>query len=475
MTTVGQSQPGTGAPAAAPLEAAAVVGGLRRWFEEGVTRPLDWRREQLRRMQRMLADGEGELLGALRADLGKPDVEGRLTDVSFVSAEIDVMIRNLERWSRPERVKLPLVQRPGAARVVREPLGVALVIAPWNYPVHLLLLPMAAAIAAGNCVLGKPSEVTAATSEVLARLAPRYLDQRAVAVVEGGVDETRQLLAQRFDKIFYTGNARVGRTIMEAAARHLTPVTLELGGKSPCLIDADADLRVAARRIAWGKFINAGQTCVAPDYVLVHRSVEGELIDRLAATVRGFYGADPASGGDYASIVNERHFDRLAGLLAASRGDVVIGGTTDRPRRHIAPTVLRGVAPDDPVMEEEIFGPLLPVIAVDDMAEAVRFVNARPKPLALYLFARSQETIDRVLADTSSGGVGVNCTVQQLAVPGLPFGGVGDSGMGAYHGRHGFEAFSHRKAVLSKPTRPDPAVAYPPYTRLKRWVLGRAM
>ncbi len=451
------------------------VATLRRTFDEGLTRPLDWRREELRAMQRMLSEGENELMDALRQDLGKPAVEARLTDLSFVDAEIDVMLANLGRWARPERVAVPAVQQPGHATVVREPLGVALVISPWNYPVQLLLVPMAAAICAGNCVIGKPSEIAPRTSAALARLAERHLDGRAVAIVEGGVEETQALLAERFDTIFYTGNGRVGRIVMEAAARHLTPVTLELGGKCPAIVDAEANVAVAARRIAWGKFLNAGQTCVAPDYVLAHRSVEEELVDALTRSLHDFYGEDPHRSEDYARIVNERHFDRLSGLLAATSGTVAAGGQTDRGDRYIAPTVLTGVAPDDPVMEDEIFGPILPVLAVDDVDAAARFVRDRPKPLALYVFSRNQDAVDRVLAGTTSGGVGVNCTVVHLAIPGLPFGGVGASGMGAYHGRHGFETFSHRRAVLSKPTVPDLPVQYPPYTKAKEWLLKKML
>ena len=451
------------------------VASLRRTFDEGLTRPLDWRREELRAMRRMLAEGEGELMDALRHDLGKPAVEARLTDLSFVDAEIDVMLANLGRWARPERVAVPAVQQPGHATVVREPLGVALVISPWNYPVQLLLVPMAAAICAGNCVIGKPSEIAPRTSAAIARLAGRYLDGRAVAIVEGGVEETQALLAERFDTIFYTGNGRVGRIVMEAAAHHLTPVTLELGGKCPAIVDAEADVTVAARRIAWGKFLNAGQTCVAPDYVLAHRSVEDELVEALTRSLHDFYGEDPHRSEDYARIVNERHFDRLSGLLAATSGTAAAGGQTDRGDRYIAPTVLTGVAPDDPVMEDEIFGPILPVLVVDDVDDAARFVRDRPKPLALYVFSRNRDAVDRVLAGTTSGGVGVNCTVVHLAIPGLPFGGVGASGMGAYHGRHGFETFSHRRAVLSKPTVPDLPVQYPPYTKTKEWLLKKML
>lgn len=457
------------------MDSEQLVASLRGTFDEGLTRPVEWRREELRAMQRMLREGEDELLEALHADLGKPAVEARLTDLSMVDAEIGVMLRNLGRWTRPEHVGVPAVQQPGHATVVREPLGVALVIAPWNYPVQLLVLPMAAAVSAGNCVIGKPSELAPHTSAAIARLAQRHLDTRAVAVVEGGVDETQTLLAQRFDTIFYTGNGRVGRIVMEAAARHLTPVTLELGGKSPTIVDADADIPVAARRIAWGKFLNAGQTCVAPDYLLVHRSVEDELVDALGRSLHAFYGEDPHRSEDYARIVNERHFDRLCGLLATTSATPAVGGQSDRSDRYIAPTILTGVGPDDAVMEDEIFGPILPVVAVDSVEDAVRFVRERPKPLALYVFSRSKDVVDRVLAGTTSGGVGVNCTVVQLAVPGLPFGGVGPSGMGAYHGRHGFETFSHRRAVLSKPTVPDLPVQYPPYTKSKEWLLKKML
>ncbi len=450
-----------------------IVEGLRATFESGLTRPLAWRKKELHAMKELLAAGEKELLAAMYADLGKPAVEARLTDLSFVSAEIDVMLRNLDRWARPERVAVPLVQRPGRARIVREPLGLALVIAPWNYPVQLLLLPMASAVAAGNCVIGKPSELAPATSSVLARLAHCHLDARAIALVEGGPEETRELLDERFDTIFYTGNASVGRLVMEAAAKHLTPVTLELGGKSPALVDASADLRVAARRIAWGKYLNAGQTCVAPDYALVHQDVEVAFVDALRAEIRAFYGEHPKQSRDYARIVNDRHFDRITGLLQATTGVVAFGGETDRAERYIAPTVVTGVRPDDPLMDDEIFGPILPVMSVRDMDEAMNIVSDRERPLALYVFARSKDVAERVLAGTSSGGVGVNCTVLHTAVPGLPFGGVGASGMGSYHGRAGFETFSHQRAVLFKPSHPDPPVQYPPYTRIKRWILKR--
>lgn len=451
-----------------------LVADLRATFTLGLTRPLDWRLDQLRQVERLLRDGEGELLDALHADLGKPAVEAWATDIGFVAAEVRHMRRNLRRWLAPERAAVPLVLRPGRARVVREPLGVVLVIAPWNYPVHLLLLPMAAAIAAGNCVVGKPSEVTPTVSAALARLIPRYLDERAVAVVEGGADETTALLEQRFDHIFYTGNGRVGRIVMAAAARHLTPVTLELGGKSPAIVHRSADLVSAARRIAWGKFVNAGQTCVAPDYVLVEDAVADRLVDELVGAVRRFYGDDPRRSPDYGRIVSDAHVARLRRLLdGGGYAEVVCGGVVDAAERYVAPTVLRGVSPEAPVMGEEIFGPILPVIGVADLDEAVAFVNGRDKPLALYVFATDREAVERVVARTSSGGVCVNATMLHLSVPSLPFGGVGASGMGAYHGRDNVECFSHRRAVFERPPRPDPAAAYPPYRRWKEALLRR--
>ncbi len=448
---------------------------LRKTFEEGVTRPLAWRKEQLHALRALVSENEDDLLAALASDLGKPPVEGLVSDLAFVGSGVDEALKGLDSWTRPERVRVPPAQQPARASIVRDPLGVVAVISPWNYPVHLLLAPMAEAISAGNCVIGKPSELAPATSATLARLVPRYLDTTTVAIVEGGVAETQALLAQRLDHIFFTGSTRVGRLVMEAAAKHLTPVTLELGGKSPTLVDADADLEVTARRIAWGKYLNAGQSCVAPDYVLVARGVQDQLITELASAIRRFYGPDPELSADYARIVNDHHFVRLGALLAGSASQVVIGGQADRDTRYMAPTVMNDVRRDAPVMEEEMFGPILPVIGVADMGEAVIFVRARPNPLALYVFTQSAETADRILAQTASGGACVNATLVHLAVPELPFGGVGASGMGSYHGRHGFATFSHARAVLRKPTRPELGVVYPPHNKAKAWVLRKAL
>jgi aldehyde dehydrogenase (NAD+) len=447
----------------------ATLERLRAAFEAGHTRPLAWRREQLRAMREMLTARADVFLEALHADFGKPAFEALAADIGQAKIEASLARRRLGKWARPEKIgRIPFV---GRGRVLREPLGVVLIIAPWNYPVGLLLSPAVGAIAAGNCVVLKPSEVVPHTSAALAEWIPQYLDPEAVALVEGGVDETTALLRERFDHIFYTGNGRVARVVMQAAARHLTPVTLELGGKSPCIVDESADIATSARRIAWGKFMNAGQTCIAPDYVLVHRSREEALVAELQKSVEQFYGGEPASTPDFARIVNERHHRRLATLM--KDGEPAFGGELDESQCYIAPTVLRGVAPDSTLMQEEIFGPLLPVIPVDSMDEAIAFVNQREKPLALYLFTRSRELEQRVLERTSSGGACVNGTIVHITDPRLPFGGVGPSGTGAYHGRHSFETFSHRRSVVSRGLRFDPSLLYPPYGKRATALLRR--
>jgi aldehyde dehydrogenase (NAD+) len=464
-----QSPPSTGA-----LDADRLVAALRHHFHGGATRLLAWRRQQLEALRRMLTEREPELLEALRADLGKPPLEGWMTELEHVANEISHILRHLEAWTRPARVGVRTMLRPARATIVAEPLGVVLVIAPWNYPVHLTLLPMAYALAGGNCVVGKPSEVAPASSAAMARWVPEYLDSDAVAIVEGDADVVTSLLTAPWDHIFYTGNGRIGRTVMSAAADHLTPVTLELGGKSPVIVDRTANLEVAAKRVVWGKFVNAGQTCVAPDYVLVDRTVEPSLVDALATAVRAFYADDPRSSPDYGRIINERHWDRLQGLLAdQDPADLVVGGDGDRSSRYLAPTILRNASWHQRVMQEEIFGPILPVLSVEDVGEAIEIVNGHHKPLALYVFAEEQQVIERVVSETSSGGVGVNVTLLHLAVTGLPFGGVGHSGMGAYHGKAGFDTFTHHKSILQRPTKLDPALTYPPYTSWKRRLLRK--
>ncbi|WP_369179142.1 aldehyde dehydrogenase family protein [Streptomyces mutabilis] len=434
----------------APEQPADVVARLRATFRTGRTKPVEWRTAQLRRLRALLTENGEDLEAALHADLGKSATEAQRTEIGFTVREIDHTLDHLADWLRPEPVPVPAhLGTDATAWTQYDPLGVVLVIAPWNYPAQLLLAPVVGALAAGNAVVAKPSELAPATSAALARLLPRYLDTDAVAVVEGGVPETTALLAERFDHIFYTGNGTVGRIVMRAAAEHLTPVTLELGGKSPAFVDRDADLDAVAARLAGGKFLNAGQTCVAPDYVLTDPETAAALEPALVRAVEALYGTDPARSTEYARIVNERHFDRLTGLLDSGR--VVVGGGSDRSRKYIAPTVLADVAPDAPVMREEIFGPILPIVTVSGLDEAIDFVNDRDKPLALYVFSESDGTRERFAAETSSGGLGHGLPLAHLTVSDLPFGGVGESGMGNYHGRYSIETFSHRKAVLKKP------------------------
>jgi aldehyde dehydrogenase (NAD+) len=451
-----------------------IVQQLREGFQSGVLRDVESRRVHLRALRELFVEQEDRLIDALVADVGKPRIEAYTTEIAFTINEIDHTLKHLDAWTKPAKVKVPLTFKPGSATLRPEPLGTVCIIAPWNYPVQLLFAPLVPALAAGNTAVLKPSEVTPSVSALIEELVPRYFSASTVAVVTGAVDETTALLEQRFDHIFYTGNGKVGRVVMRAAAEHLTPVTLELGGKSPAIVAADANIEVAAKRIAWAKFLNAGQTCVAPDYVLVDERVEDALVTALAEAVTSFYGADPRQSNDYARIVNERHHDRLMKLLEAGGYDAtVIGGTGDRGSRYIAPTVLAGVKPDAAVMDDEIFGPILPILSVTDVDEAIRFVNDREKPLALYVFSSDDDTLEHVVSNTSAGGVTMNHAVLHLAVPDLPFGGVGESGMGSYHGKAGFDTFSHAKAVLNKPTRPDPALMYPPYTGVKQKILRK--
>jgi aldehyde dehydrogenase (NAD+) len=434
----------------APEQPADVVSRLRATFRSGRTKPVEWRTNQLRRLRDLLTSHGEDLATALHQDLGKSSTEAFRTEINFTVREIDHTLEHLDSWLRPESAPVPAhLGDDATAWTQYDPLGVVLVIAPWNYPLQLLLTPVLGALAAGNAVVAKPSELAPATSAVLARLLPQYLDTDAVAVVEGGIPETTALLAERFDHIFYTGNGTVGRIVMRAAAEHLTPVALELGGKSPAFVDRDADLAVVADRLARGKFLNAGQTCVAPDYVLTDPETARALEPEFARAVEALFGSRPRQSTEYGRIVNERHFDRLSSLLDSGR--TVTGGDSDRATKYIAPTVLADVDPKSPVMREEIFGPILPIVTVADIDEAIGFINDRDKPLALYVFTESDTTRDRIAAETSSGGLGFGLPLAHLTVSDLPFGGVGESGMGSYHGRYSIETFSHRKAVLEKP------------------------
>jgi aldehyde dehydrogenase (NAD+) len=423
----------------------------------------------------MLRREASTLTAAMAQDLGKPELEAWLTDVAAVRRDIDHILRCLDKWAAPTQVRVPWTMRPSQAHIVPEPLGAVLVIGPWNYPVRCLVLPLAFAIAAGNTAAVKPSELAPATSEALAGLLASHLDERAVAVVQGGPDVAQRLLDQRWDHIFFTGSGRVGRLVMAAAARDLAPVTLELGGKSPVIVDATNDMGIVARRLVWAKFLNAGQTCAGPDYVLVDREAEGPLLAAIVKRLGRVFGNDARTSPALGRVVNEAHVRRLLDLLASTGGQVVTGGTGDVAERYVAPTVLTNVSWDDPVMQDEIFGPVLPVLVYDTLDEVLGQLAAREKPLALYLYTHDDAVAQRVIAETSSGSVCVNHNAVQLAVPGLPFGGVGASGMGAYHGKAGFDTFSHAKAVLRRPPRGEIPLMYPPYTRAKAWVLHKVL
>jgi aldehyde dehydrogenase (NAD+) len=459
--------------AGATIDPSAIYARVSAVVADRTTHRAAWRKAQLLAVVRMLVDHERRFLDALRADLGKGDAEGLTTEIAFVRAEVAHMVRNLDRWIRRSRVATPWLLWPGRSSIVREPLGVVLVIGSWNMPIPVLLGPAIAALAAGNAVVMKPSELAPATSALIAELVPLYLDDDAVAVVEGGVAVTTALLEQRWDHIFYTGSGSVGRIVAEAAARHLTPVTLELGGKSPAYMAADADIEVSGRRIAWAKWMNAGQVCVSPDHVLVDEAVVEPLIQSIRMALDEFYGEEPRFSADYGRIVNLRHFDRVAGLLDGHGGEIVIGGRHDRKDLYIAPTVIVGPRDDATLMREEIFGPILPIVPVRSANDAIARINAGPKPLALHVFTCSGALVDRLERETSSGALIGNDAIVNHRIHGLPFGGVGASGYGAYHGRAGFETFTHRKAVFRRPTWLDAALRYPPYTPARLKALRR--
>ena len=444
----------------------AIIATLRATFDSGRTASLAWRKEQLQGVIDLVKQNERQLCDAMAADLGKPPFESWLTELNLVKEEAAYAIKHLDGWAKPTKHKVAAVAQPATAWTEPQPIGVVLVIAPWNYPLQLLLSPAVAAFAGGNVMVLKPSELAPATSAAVAELVPRYLDPDAVQVIEGGVPVTTELLSHPWDHILFTGSTRIGRVVMEAAAKHLTPVTLELGGKSPTIIAADADLKVAAKRVAWAKILNAGQTCIAPDYLLVDKQVAAEftalLVDELA-TFRDK--AEPTS------IVNEHHLQRIEGLLDGHGGEELLPRKTDRATRVVAPVVIREPDADSAVMQEEIFGPILPLLEVDSIDDAIAFIKARPRPLALYLFTSSAQTERTVLDRTHAGSVCINHLVYQAAVTSLPFGGIGPSGMGAYHGKAGFDTFTHHKSVLKRPTKVDPGIAYPPYPALVQKVL----
>eukprot|EP00753_Platysulcus_tardus_P009382 PLAT2025.1.p1 GENE.PLAT2025.1~~PLAT2025.1.p1 ORF type:complete len:508 (+),score=246.59 PLAT2025.1:20-1543(+) len=459
---------------------------LRATFATGVTRDLAWRKRQLAACLNMVQNHEEEWMAALAADLRKPAFEAGVTETIYVAAEIRETIAKLDEWAAREEVASPLALLPGSSFIQREPYGVVLCIGPFNYPMSLTVQPMMGALAAGNCVVVKPSELTPHVSDLLERLVGKYLDPTAVRVVQGEIPETTALLKLPWDYIFFTGSVFVGKIVARAAAEHLTPTTLELGGKSPVVFDSSVkSMRMAVKRVLWGKFINTGQSCIAPDYVLVARERHDEFVELAVDILKSFFGDDPQASDSLGRIVSERHVRRLSGMLDAVREEegarIVCGGTVDMADKYIAPTLVTGVTKSSALMEDEIFGPILPIMAIDSIDEAIELINGGPKPLALYVFSDSKAVQDRVLARTSSGGVTLNDTMSHFSNGALPFGGVGTAGMGAYHGRHTFNTFSHARGVVAAGTIPalDAAQKYPPYNtgnlKILRFALSSTM
>lgn len=431
----------------------------RAFFTQGKTKSVSFRIEMLNQLRNLIKTNEKPLMDALKQDLNKSEFDSFISEIGIVLEEIRFTIKKLRKWSKPRRVKTSLTGLGSKSYIYSEPYGVALIIAPWNYPFQLSIAPLIGAMAAGNCAIIKPSELTPMTSSILRKMINDNFPNDYISVVEGGVETSTALLKEKFDYIFFTGSVAVGKMIMEAASKHLTPVTLELGGKSPCIVHEDANLKLAAKRIAWGKYINAGQTCVAPDYLYVHKRIKDEFLRLIKEAISELYGMNPIQKGDFTRIVSERHFLRLTSFL--KDGTIYYGGEHDLSKLMLEPTVLVDVMWDDEVMQDEIFGPILPVLEFEDLSSMVNKINSRSKPLALYTFSNSQDVQNYILNNVSFGGGCINDTVFHLSSPYLPFGGVGESGIGAYHGKGSFDVFSHEKSILKQTTLFDLPFRYP--------------
>ncbi|XP_037827807.1 aldehyde dehydrogenase, dimeric NADP-preferring isoform X4 [Lucilia sericata] len=446
----------------------------RTAFASGKTRDVSFRKKQLENLLRMYEEHENDMINALDADLRRPKQESLVVETEFMKNDIKHILYNINDWVKPEYPEKPLVNLMDDVQIYNDPYGVVLVIGAWNYPLQLLLVPVASAIAAGNCVVIKPSEIAANCAKFVEETLPKYLDNECYPVVCGGPEETTELLKQRFDYIFYTGSTRVGQIIHAAANKYLTPCTLELGGKSPCYIDKSVELTTAVKRILWGKLINCGQTCIAPDYVLCSKEIQEQFIKEAKIILKEWYGDNIKDSPDLSRIINKTNFDRLVGLM--KHGKIAIGGNHNAAERFIEPTVIVDVKPEDPVMQSEIFGPILPIINVESAYEAIKFINSREKPLVVYVFSKSQKLVQEFVDNTQSGGFCSNDTIMHVGVDVLPFGGVGSSGMGCYHGKYGFDTFTHKKSCLGKDLKPLgeklASGRYPPYSERKANILN---
>lgn len=450
------------------------IASLRSAAKSHKAHSKEWRETQLHGIKRMMKEEESRILEICKSDLGRSEAEARSGEISPINVELSEAIKNFSTWMKPVSVSTPMVNVKGlsSSTIQPTPLGLVLIISPWNYPLNLCIIPLIGAIAAGNCVLIKPSELAPATSHFLAEVIPKYLDGECIKVIEGAVDETTEILKHQFDHIFYTGNPAVGRIVMRAASQFLTPVTLELGGKNPTFVDRNLDLQVSARRVIWGKIYNCGQTCLAPDYVLVQRDFEDKFIQEMMNQLKGFYGdvSKIQDNQDYGRIITKRHVDRIKSYFEdVDPEKIVTGGpsTANSEERFFPPTIIRGVTPDMKIMQEEIFGPVLAVVPIDNFEDALEFVKSRPHPLALYVFTNDARFKNNIITETQSGSVVVNDCILQFVQSSLPFGGVGESGMGAYHGKKSFETFSHMRSVLDKTVWFDLNLRYPPYTESK--------
>ncbi len=431
------------------------------YFKEGECKDIEFRIRTLEHLEQWISSHEQEIMEALHQDLNKSPFEAYATEIGIVKEDIRYMLKHIRKWAAPKRVKTPFTQFPARSFIYPEPYGTVLIMSPWNYPFQLTVAPLAGAVCAGNCAVVKPSAYSPATTCVIAKMIRELFPEKYIAVAEGGRKANQALLDEKFDYIFFTGSVNVGKYVMEKASAHLTPVCLELGGKSPCIVDETADLNLAAKRIVWGKFLNCGQTCVAPDYILVQKSVKDKLIRQINKYIKKMYGKNVLENPEYPKMINEKHFDRVLGLMEGAR--IVSGGQSDRPALKIAPAVLDQVTWESPVMQEEIFGPLLPVLSFYDIEEAVRMVNAKPRPLALYYFTKDKKREAEVLKNISYGGGCINDTVVHLATPYMPFGGIGSSGMGGYHGKDSFDTFTHRKSIMKKSCLVDIPIRYAPF------------
>jgi len=439
----------------------AIIEKQREFFAIGKTKEITYRLKHLRQLEKSIQMHEKEILSALKKDLNKAPFEAYATEVGIVLNELRFVIKMLPRWAGARRIKTTITNQIATSKIYLEPYGIALIMSPWNYPFTLTMEPLIGAIAAGNCAIVKPSKDSPNTSKVIETILREAFCDSYVAVVQGGREANKTLLEQKFDYIFFTGSVAVGKVVMEAASKNLTPVTLELGGKSPCIIDETANIELAARRIVWGKFINAGQTCVAPDYIYAHHSIKGALLLEMKKYINKFYGKHPCTNDDFPKIINEKHFNRLLGLLEGEHS--VIGGEASKATRQISPTVLDKVTWDSKIMKEEIFGPILPIFEYQNLEDVISKINSRPKPLALYFFTRSKKNERKIIQNISFGGGCINDTLMHVASAHMPFGGVEESGMGSYHGKASFDTFSHHKSILRKSNLFDLPLRYPPY------------